>query len=116
MGKYIKVTNPKTQESVVVLASNASFLKSQGYVVSEPSEEEIQVSFPEEGTVKRAMEAELQSALSEIEKVKTQLTELQSTNETLKAENSSLVSEIEKVKTQLTELQSTSAKSNEKKQ
>jgi hypothetical protein len=48
MGKYIKVTNPKTQESVVVLASNASFLKSQGYVVSEPSEEEIQVSFPEE--------------------------------------------------------------------
>ena len=116
MGKYIKAKNPKTEESVVVLASNAAFLKSQGYVVSEPSEDEILLSFPEEGSIKRAIESDYKSALSELERVNAQLTELQSTNEALKNQNGSLISELERVNAQLTELQSTFEKSNAKKQ
>lgn len=48
--KYIKVTD-KNSKATVVLASNKSFYQSQGYNITEPTEEEIETFFPTEKTV-----------------------------------------------------------------
>lgn len=56
-GKFIKVTPKGSKESVVVLASNEVFWKSQGAKIEEPTQEEIEKFFPETKKTGKTAEA-----------------------------------------------------------
>lgn len=75
--KYIKVTDANKKSSVV-MATNEAFYNSQGYQISEPTQEEIEEYFPsvrvETSSVQKidtsGVEIELQQVRTDLEKEK----------------------------------------------
>lgn len=73
--KYIKVID-KNSKATVVLVSNKSFYKSQGYNITEPTEEEIETFFPSEKIVVGSEEKVDTSEMEEqLKKAQTSLNE-----------------------------------------
>jgi len=76
-GKYIKVTDANNKSSVV-MATNEAFYKSQGYQISEPTQEEIEEYFPSARVATApvqkvdtsGVESELQQVRTDLEKEK----------------------------------------------
>ena len=75
--KYIKVTNANKKSSVV-MATNEAFYKSQGYQISEPTQEEVEEYFPSARVATTpvqkvdtsGVESELQQVRTDLEKEK----------------------------------------------
>lgn len=73
--KYIKVTDANKKSSVV-MATNEAFYKSQGYQISEPSQEDIEKYFPSERVVTGSVkEVDTYKPESELLKMRTDLNE-----------------------------------------
>lgn len=71
MNKYIKVID-KNEKVSIVMSANKSFYRSQGYKVSEPTQEEIELYFPHE---KAKVNTDTSALNSELEDVKKALNE-----------------------------------------
>ena len=72
-GKYIKVKS-KDKKTAVVLATNEGFYRSQGYELSDPTEEEIKEYFPSEfASQKIPSKADLSGLETELGQVKADL-------------------------------------------
>lgn len=73
--KYIKVTDANNKSSVV-MATNEAFYKSQGYQISEPTQEEIEEYFPSSRVVTATVQKVDTSGLeTELQQVRTNLNE-----------------------------------------
>lgn len=73
--KYIKVTDANKKSSVV-MATNEAFYKSQGYQISEPTQEEIEEYFPSARVVIASVKKVDTSGIeSELQQVRTDLYE-----------------------------------------
>lgn len=71
--KYIKVTDANKKSSVV-MATNESFYKSQGYQISEPSQQEIDEYFPSARVVTASVQKiDTSGVETELQKVRTDL-------------------------------------------
>lgn len=90
---YIKVT--KGGRSHILLAGNKAFYQSQGYTITDPTQEEVLKAFPE--LVKKETR-ESASQQNELEELKNANADLTKENEELKAENESLKAENESLK------------------
>lgn len=73
--KYIKVTDANKKSSVV-MATNEAFYKSQGYQISEPTQEEIEEYFPSARVVTASVQkVDTSGVETELQQVRTDLNE-----------------------------------------
>lgn len=101
--KYIKVTDANKLSSVV-MAANEAFYESQGYQVSEPTQDEIDAYFPT--TVgATASKQDVSDVENKLHQVKTELAEERAEHLTTGNKLIAAQSELHQVKTELESVQ-----------